>query len=55
MRGDLVVNVPLLILHYSVVRDLNLRRDDEALAEVAKNLLEVGIDEVVAKDLVSKE
>ncbi|MEM4959286.1 MAG: hypothetical protein QXX12_05365, partial [Nanopusillaceae archaeon] len=54
VRGDLVVNVPLLILHYSVARDLNLGRDDEALAEVAKNLLEVGIDEVVAKDLVSK-
>ncbi|MEM4007221.1 MAG: hypothetical protein QXT92_06120 [Nitrososphaerota archaeon] len=54
MHGDLVVNVPLLILHYSMARDLNLGRDDEALAEIAKNLLEVGIDEVVAKDLVSK-
>lgn len=54
VHGDLVVNVPLLILHYSVARDLNLGRDDEALAEVAKNMLEVGIDEVVAKDLVFK-
>jgi len=54
VRGDLVVNIPLLILHYSVARDLNLGRDDEAVAEVAKNMLEVGIDEVVAKDLVSK-
>ncbi|MEM1842695.1 MAG: hypothetical protein QXL19_10005 [Ignisphaera sp.] len=54
VNRDLIVNVPLLILHYSVARDLNLGKEDEAIAEVAKNLLEMGIDEVVAKDLVSK-